>query len=78
MFKKVTIQADQRGLLFHKGSYVKKLMPGTYHFLSWSQPSVAVLNTAKLMDENQTLFRLKELVRKRQRVNNVRDLRFHT
>lgn len=47
MFKKVTIQADQRGLLFHKGSYVKKLIPGTYHFLLWSQHTVVVLNIAK-------------------------------
>lgn len=47
MFTKVTIQADQRGLLFHKGSYVKKLIPGTYNFLSWSQNTVVVLNIAK-------------------------------
>jgi regulator of protease activity HflC (stomatin/prohibitin superfamily) len=47
MFKKVTIQADERGLLFHKGSYVKKLLPGTYHFLLWSKSTVTVLNIAK-------------------------------
>jgi regulator of protease activity HflC (stomatin/prohibitin superfamily) len=47
MFKNVTIQADQRGLLFHKGSYVKKLIPGTYRYLSWSQTNVVVLNIAK-------------------------------
>lgn len=47
MFKKTTIQADQRGLLFHKGSYVKKLAPGTYHFVPWSQTTVVVLNIAK-------------------------------
>ena len=47
MLKKVTIQADQRGLLFLKGSYVKKLIPGTYHFLMWSQTTVVVLNIAK-------------------------------
>ncbi|MFF2480066.1 slipin family protein [Paenibacillus sp. NPDC058071] len=47
MFKKVTIQADQRGLLFHKGSYVKKLNPGTYRYLLWSQAEVVVLNVAK-------------------------------
>ncbi|AHV95644.1 slipin family protein [Paenibacillus sabinae] len=47
MFKKVTIQADQRGLLFHKGSYVKKLNPGTYHYLLWAQTTVVVMNIAK-------------------------------
>jgi regulator of protease activity HflC (stomatin/prohibitin superfamily) len=47
MFKQITIQADQRGLLFHKGSYVKKLNPGTYRYLSWSQNTVVVLNVAK-------------------------------
>ncbi|SDF53982.1 SPFH domain / Band 7 family protein [Fontibacillus panacisegetis] len=47
MFKKVTIQADQRGLLFHKGNYVKKLIPGTYNYLIWSQATVVLLNIAK-------------------------------
>ncbi|WP_042200847.1 slipin family protein [Paenibacillus camerounensis] len=47
MLKQITIQADQRGLLFHKGSYVKQLLPGTYRYLSWSQHTVAVLNIAK-------------------------------
>ncbi|WP_127534379.1 slipin family protein [Paenibacillus kobensis] len=47
MFKKVTIQADQRGLLFHKGSYVKKLNPGTYRFFMWSPTTVVVLNITK-------------------------------
>ena len=47
MLKQITIQADQRGLLFHKGSYVKRLLPGTYRYLSWSPHTVAVLNIAK-------------------------------
>jgi regulator of protease activity HflC (stomatin/prohibitin superfamily) len=47
MFQKVTIQADERGLLFHKGSYVKMLVPGTYRFMPWSQDTVVVLNIAK-------------------------------
>lgn len=46
MFSKVTIQSDQRGLLFQRGSYVKKLIPGTYRFLPWSQTTVVVLNIA--------------------------------
>ena len=47
MFTKVTIQADERGLLFDKGSYVKKLMPGTYRFSMWSKSTVVVMNIAK-------------------------------
>lgn len=46
MFKQITIQADQRGLLFHKGSYVKRLLPGTYRYFAWSQHTVVVLNIA--------------------------------
>ncbi|WP_152397479.1 slipin family protein [Paenibacillus guangzhouensis] len=47
MITKVTIQADERGLLFDKGSYVKKLMPGTYRFSMWSKSTVVVMNIAK-------------------------------
>ncbi|WP_342564262.1 slipin family protein [Paenibacillus sp. FSL R7-0345] len=47
MLKPITIQADQRGLLFHKGSYVKRLLPGTYRYFSWSQHTVVVLNIGK-------------------------------
>jgi regulator of protease activity HflC (stomatin/prohibitin superfamily) len=47
MFKQVTIQVDQRGLLFHKGSYVKKLNPGAYRYVSWSPNTVVVLDVAK-------------------------------
>lgn len=47
MLKPITIQADQRGLLFHKGSYVKRLLPGTYRYFSWSQHTVVVLDIAK-------------------------------
>lgn len=44
MLNKVTIEAGQRGLLFHKGSYIKKLMPGTYRFWSRSQDQVVVMD----------------------------------
>jgi len=47
MFKQVIIQADQRGLLFHKGSYVRKLNPGTHRCMLWSPTTVVVLNIAK-------------------------------
>ncbi|MFD2670954.1 slipin family protein [Marinicrinis sediminis] len=47
MFKQVTIQADQRGLLFRKGSYMKKLQPGTYRYWSGLQTTVVVMDMAK-------------------------------
>jgi len=47
MMNKIIIQDDQRGLLMHKGSYEKKLMPGTYRYAPWSERTVVVMNTAK-------------------------------
>ncbi|TLS52719.1 slipin family protein [Paenibacillus antri] len=47
MFTKITIQTDERGLLFHKGSYVRMLLPGTYRFAPWSQHSVTALKVTK-------------------------------
>lgn len=47
MYKSITIQADERGLLFHKGSYVKKLMPGTYRQFAWSQTTITVMKVAQ-------------------------------
>ncbi|GGG63579.1 slipin family protein [Paenibacillus radicis (ex Gao et al. 2016)] len=43
---KWTIQNDQRGLLFKKGSYVRLLTPGDYRFLPWAGYSVEVLELA--------------------------------
>ncbi|MBD0382641.1 slipin family protein [Paenibacillus sedimenti] len=47
MFKKITIQTDERGLHFRKGSYVKLLQPGTYRFLPFSEETVTLLNITK-------------------------------
>ncbi len=47
MFTKITIQTDERGLLFHKGDYVKVLKPGTYRFAPWSQNTVIVNRVTK-------------------------------
>ncbi|MFD0692594.1 slipin family protein [Paenibacillus sp. GCM10027628] len=47
MFKKITIQTDERGLLFNRGSYAKLLQPGTYRFLPFSEDTVVVLNITK-------------------------------
>lgn len=47
MFRKIIIQADERGLLFNNGSYEKKLLPGTYSFMPWSKSTVTVLKIAK-------------------------------
>ncbi|GMK38487.1 hypothetical protein PCCS19_15410 [Paenibacillus sp. CCS19] len=54
MFKKITIQADERGLLFDKGSYVKKLMPGTYRLSS--SLSLAIVGNSETM-LTQTIYR---------------------
>jgi regulator of protease activity HflC (stomatin/prohibitin superfamily) len=67
MIKQVTIQADERGLLFHRGSYVKKLNPGTYRFAAWSSYTVVVMNIAKPFQvegkELQLFLQDEELVR---------------
>ncbi|WP_127484365.1 slipin family protein [Paenibacillus ehimensis] len=47
MFKKVTIQIDERGLLFRKGSYDKYLPPGTYRLSPFSDETVVVLDITK-------------------------------
>lgn len=47
MFKTVTIQNDQRGLLFTKGSYTRYLPPGTYRFSIFSDVLVEVLDVTK-------------------------------
>lgn len=44
MFKKVTIQNDERGLLFRKGSYYKSLQPGTYRLSPFSDDNVEIFN----------------------------------
>jgi regulator of protease activity HflC (stomatin/prohibitin superfamily) len=43
MIHTITVQNDQRGLLFKKGSYVKCLLPGTYRYLSWSGYSAVMM-----------------------------------
>jgi regulator of protease activity HflC (stomatin/prohibitin superfamily) len=47
LFNKVTIQTDERGLLFHKGDFVKVMGPGTYRFAPWSQDTVTVKSVTK-------------------------------
>lgn len=47
LVKTVIVKADERGLLFHKGSYVKLLRPGTYRFTAWSGHDAVILDTAK-------------------------------
>ncbi|NEW07876.1 slipin family protein [Paenibacillus sp. SYP-B3998] len=47
MFKKITIQADERGLLFRKGSYAKLLQPGTYRKSRFFEDTVVMLNISK-------------------------------
>ncbi|CAM4524573.1 regulator of protease activity HflC (stomatin/prohibitin superfamily) [Paenibacillus endophyticus] len=47
MFRKITIKDDERGLLFKKGSYVKRLQPGVYRHMSFSDESVVIQHVAK-------------------------------
>lgn len=47
MLKQITIQKDERGLLFHKGSYEKLLQPGTYRFWTFSDYTVTTVNISK-------------------------------
>lgn len=47
MFKKVIIKADERGLLFKRGSYVKHLQPGVYRFSSFTDDTVIVQNVLR-------------------------------
>ncbi|MBH5319937.1 slipin family protein [Paenibacillus sp. GSMTC-2017] len=47
MMTTVTVKSDERGLLFHKGSYKKVLQPGTYRFAAWSGHSVLIQDIAK-------------------------------
>ncbi len=47
MFTKITIKTDERGLLFHRGSYAKMLAPGTYRFAPWSQYTVTAMQVTK-------------------------------
>ncbi|PYI51482.1 slipin family protein [Paenibacillus flagellatus] len=47
MLKTITIQTDERGLLFRRGSYERMLAPGTYRFLSWSGYTVETLSIVK-------------------------------
>ncbi|MEK8130336.1 slipin family protein [Paenibacillus filicis] len=47
MFKKITIQADERGLLFRRGSYLKVLQPGVYRLAPWSEDKVEIVSIMK-------------------------------
>ncbi|MBW7456127.1 slipin family protein, partial [Paenibacillus sepulcri] len=50
MLKKVIIKADERGLLFRKGSYAKHLQPGTYRTSVFSDDTITIMNVAKPFD----------------------------
>ena len=47
MFNKITIQTDQRGIQFTKGSYKQYLQPGTYRFSPLTESKVEVLDVTK-------------------------------
>ncbi|RXZ79909.1 slipin family protein [Paenibacillaceae bacterium] len=47
MLTKTIIQADERGLLFTKGSYTKLLQPGVYRSFVFSDQQITVLSVSK-------------------------------
>ncbi|WP_019913337.1 slipin family protein [Paenibacillus sp. HW567] len=47
MFKRITIAADERGLVFKQGSYDKYLLPGEYWLTTFKEQSVEKLNISK-------------------------------
>ncbi|UVI31088.1 slipin family protein [Paenibacillus spongiae] len=47
MFKKIIIQADERGLLFNKGRYMKPLAPGIHWVSKLRGDTVTVMNVMK-------------------------------
>ncbi|NQX68637.1 slipin family protein [Paenibacillus alba] len=47
MLKKIIVKADERGLLFKKGSYVKHLQPGVYRLAPFSDDEIVLLNVTK-------------------------------
>lgn len=59
MFNKITIQMDERGLLFKNGSYVKVLQAGTYRLFPFSNETIVTLNIMKpfaVKDKDLALF----------------------
>ncbi|MFC4776041.1 slipin family protein [Paenibacillus sp. GCM10023252] len=47
MSNKVTIQEDERGLLYRKGSYVKLLQPGVYRPAPFTDTKIEIVEVAK-------------------------------
>ena len=46
MFKKIVIKNDERGLLFRKGSYARRMKPGAHRINSFAEDTVIVQNIA--------------------------------
>ena len=63
-YKRIVIAQHERGLLFRNRQLTAVLEPGVHHVIKRREETAAtrsLLDTAKLMDENPTLMRLKEL-----------------
>lgn len=76
MLKQVMIQADERGLLFKKGSYYKLLQPGVYRYLTFSGDTVVVVPVTKpfaVPGKELQLFLHDELLLKELEVVHVQD-----
>lgn len=76
MFKKVIVKADERGLLFKKGSYVKHLQPGVYRLAPFSDDEIVLLNVTKpfvVQGKDLNLFLQDERLLEEITVINVQD-----
>ncbi|SEM64166.1 slipin family protein [Paenibacillus sp. OV219] len=76
MFRTITIQNDQRGLLFTKGSYTRFLQPGTYRFTMFNDVKVELLDVTKRFEvpgKDLQLFLQDEQLREALEVIDVRD-----
>ncbi|UJF32627.1 slipin family protein [Paenibacillus hexagrammi] len=47
MLKRYIVKSDERGLLFKKGSYMKRLQPGVYRPAPFSDDEIVLLNVTK-------------------------------
>ncbi|MZQ80701.1 slipin family protein [Paenibacillus sp. 5J-6] len=76
MLKKIIVKADERGLLFKRGSYVKHLQPGVYRLAPFSDDEIVLMNVTKpfvVQGKDLNLFLQDERLLEEITVINVQD-----
>lgn len=76
MLKKIIVKADERGLLFKRGSYVKHLQPGIYRLAPFSDDEIVLMNVTKpfvVQGKDLNLFLQDERLLEEITVINVQD-----